>query len=52
MINFLSALYGSFVVFSLMFCFDTGYPLPSVVVMFLMQAIPFAIGVMVGRGER
>ena len=52
MVKFLSALYASFVIFSLMFCFDIGYQLSSVVTMFLMQAIPFAIGVMVGRGER
>lgn len=52
MLKFLLALYASFVVFSCLLVFFSGYELSFVAVVFVVEVAPFALGVAVGRGER
>lgn len=51
MLKFLLALYASFVVFSCMLIFFSGYQLSFVVVVFVIQVAPFALGVAVGSNH-
>lgn len=52
MLKFLIALYASFVAFSCLLVFFSGYELSFVAVVFVVEVAPFALGVAVGRGER